>query len=244
MARLLIAFVLMACDGSREPDPATTSPPARLASDGAPPAIVPATEPPAPQPVAIPAAPLCEPLVSCGCYNTCADFMPDEGDASIFRRVGGGRWAYRRAPEGSGARVCDEYGRCFPPLVTADEPCAGSCQPAPAQFRCVRVPTGACTRIDYGLTIEDVAPTAPPRVRIVRRVVSERRADLDRCFGQTSVDGQVTLHVAENGTARRVQVDRMPPPSRACVRRLVGRWRFPQGDPIALSLRVRYEPPP
>jgi hypothetical protein len=247
MARLFIALLLAACDGPRPLEtPSAAAPVCRdpATGDGAPRASVPAADPPSPQPVSIPPAPLCEPLVSCGCYTACADFVPDATDPAIFRRTGGGRWAYRPASAGTGALVCDQYGRCSPPLVTLDEPCAGSCQPAPAPFHCARVPTGACTRVDYGLTIDDVAPTSPPRARIVRRVIDQRRGDLDRCFGQTSVDGQLTLHVGANGVARRVDVGSMPPATRSCVRRLVGRWRFPTGDPVAVSLRVRYEPRP
>jgi hypothetical protein len=225
-------FLLCACEHERPG-----------AASGAPRSPIERPEPPRPQPITIPPAPLCEPVVSCGCYVGCGDFVPVEGDPTAFHPIGGTA-VFRREPASSAARICDEYGRCMPPLVSRVDPCTGSCAPAPAPFRCQRVPSGACTRVDYGLTITDFSPPPSTRMDVVRRIVDAHRPELDRCFGGATVETNLGFEVGASGAPRRIEVVRGPAPLRACVRRAVGRWRFPAGEPIALSLRLRFEAPP
>lgn len=87
---------------------------------------------------ATPPVPLCEPVLSCGCYTGCGAFV--SMDASLpdprYRLSGGGDAIYTRA-QPPYTPICDAKGHCTPPLRIAQEACDKSCAPIPkAPFVC------------------------------------------------------------------------------------------------------------
>jgi hypothetical protein len=159
-----------------------------------------------------PAVPLCEPVVRCGCYTGCGEFvslggsLPDpryklvHGDDAIFTRA---------APD--------------QPLRVATEACDKTCpQDLAPPFQCARNGKRVCEK--KGANVE----AAP------RDLASQARAhaaDLDACFdGQPPAGSSVRLQI-ERGRVTRALPIGVGGPAARCVRKKAAAWRFEGKQP-------------
>jgi hypothetical protein len=244
---MLAAWMLSACGGpTSEPLPTSVANPPGVSIVAAP-ATTPVT-PAAPHATsaaaATPDAPLCEPLVRCGCFVGCEQFvaLPAEPGVLTLARTGGQR--FRRSPsQPGGAEICDASGRCVGPLEVPGETCTDRCAPAPAPFRCRYTPAGACDRLELGMHWGDPLTEGDGSTDGVARVLAARSATLARCFvrGPTVEDGFLRLAIRADGTLDRVQTSEMPERISTCLRREARRvLRFPPGETMIVQVPLRY----